>query len=166
MVVLSVCHCRYGTIFVDGLRGEKFFKLLTFYEFFFMLSTVPLPRGDAHFWLTYHSHPPPPDLDPDPHQDFELHPDPDPHQNSADPQPWAQLSKDCCLIYKYVLVNKLAFFLNAHCLIFSHNQPFRLGGGVHMAGGDAQGGGGGMHVHPVHPPWVRPCRYRTFLTYT
>jgi hypothetical protein len=18
-------------------------------------------------------------------------------------------------------------------------------------------GGGGMHVHPVHPPWVRPC---------
>jgi hypothetical protein len=23
--------------------------------------------------------------------------------------------------------------------------------------GDAQGGEGGMHVHPVHPPWVRPC---------
>ena len=42
--------------------------------------------------------PPPPDLDldPDPNQDFEL--DPDPHQNNADPQPWAQLSKDCCLI--------------------------------------------------------------------
>ena len=51
---------------------------------------------------------PPPDLDldpdPDPHQDFELDPDPapDPHQNNADPQPWAQLSKDCCLIYNYV----------------------------------------------------------------
>ncbi len=40
-------------------------------------------------------------------------------------------------------VNKLAFFLVAHCLIFSLNQPFRLGrGGMHMAGGgDAQGGG-------------------------
>ncbi len=48
--------------------------------------------------------PPPPDLDPDPHQDFEQDPDPssDPHQNNADPQPWAQLSKDCCLIYNYV----------------------------------------------------------------
>jgi hypothetical protein len=34
------------------------------------------------------------DLDPDPHQDFELDPAPDPHQNNADPQPWAQLSKD------------------------------------------------------------------------
>jgi hypothetical protein len=48
---------------------------------------------------------PPPDLDPDPHQDFELDPDPspDPHQNNSDPQPWAQLSKDCCLIiYNYV----------------------------------------------------------------
>jgi hypothetical protein len=44
--------------------------------------------------------PPPPDLDPDPHQDFE--PDPDPHQNNADPQLWAQLSKDCGLIYNYV----------------------------------------------------------------
>ncbi len=42
--------------------------------------------------------------DPDPHQDFELDPDPapNPHQNNADPQPWAQLSKDCCLIYNYV----------------------------------------------------------------
>jgi hypothetical protein len=29
---------------------------------------------------------------------------------------------------------------------------------MHMGrGGDAQGGGGGMHVHPVHPPWVRHC---------
>jgi hypothetical protein len=27
-------------------------------------------------------------------------------------------------------------------------------------GGDAQGGGGGMHVHPVHPPWVRPWQQR------
>ncbi len=48
----------------------------------------------------------PPDLDQDsdPHQDFELDLDPalDPHQNNADPKPWAQLSKDCCLIYNYV----------------------------------------------------------------
>jgi hypothetical protein len=30
------------------------------------------------------------------------------------------------------------------------------GGGMHMAeGGGCPGGGGGMHVHPVHPPWVR-----------
>ncbi len=50
-------------------------------------------------------------------------------------------------------VNKLAFFLIAHCLIFSHNQPFRLGRG----GGCTWPGGGGMHVHPVHPPWVRHC---------
>jgi hypothetical protein len=49
--------------------------------------------GGAHFWLSFHPSPPP-----------------DPHQNNADPQPWAQLSKDCCLIYNYVLVNKLAFF--------------------------------------------------------
>jgi hypothetical protein len=27
---------------------------------------------------------------------------------------------------------------------------------MHMAGGGCTGGGGGMHVHPVHPPWVRP----------
>jgi hypothetical protein len=47
----------------------------------------------------------------------------------------------------------------------SHNQPFRLGrGGMHMArGGDAQGGGGGMHVHPVHPPWVRPWLFYSFF---
>jgi hypothetical protein len=44
--------------------------------------------------------PPGPDLDPDPHQDFELDLDPalDPIQNNADPQPWAQLSKGCCLL--------------------------------------------------------------------
>ncbi len=48
------------------------------------------------------SPPPDLDLDPDPHQEFELYPDLDPHQNIADPQPWAQLSKDCCLIYNYV----------------------------------------------------------------
>jgi hypothetical protein len=65
-----------------------------------------------------HPLPPPPpdlDLDPDPHQDFELDPDPAPHQNNADPQPWAQLSKDCCLIYNYVKVNtkeiKRLFFI-------------------------------------------------------
>jgi hypothetical protein len=57
-------------------------------------------------------------------------------------------------------VNKLAFFLVAHCLIFSHNQPFRLGGGGCTwpeGGGMHKGGGGGMYVHPVHPPWVRHC---------
>ncbi len=27
---------------------------------------------------------------------------PDPHQNNADLQPWAQLSKDCCLTSNYV----------------------------------------------------------------
>jgi hypothetical protein len=27
---------------------------------------------------------------------------------------------------------------------------------MHMAGGGCTGGGG-MHVNPVHPPWVRPC---------
>jgi hypothetical protein len=48
---------------------------------------------------------PPQDLDPDPDQDFALDPAPDPHQNNADPQPWAQLSKDCCRIYNYVQVN-------------------------------------------------------------
>ncbi len=25
-------------------------------------------------------------------------------------------------------------------------------------GGGCTGGEGGMHVHPVHPPWVRPCQ--------
>jgi hypothetical protein len=30
---------------------------------------------------------------------------------------------------------------------------------MHMAeGGGCTGGGGGMHVHPVHPPWVRHWR--------
>jgi hypothetical protein len=29
-------------------------------------------------------------------------------------------------------------------------------GGMHMARGGRTGGGGGMHVHPAHPPWVRP----------
>jgi hypothetical protein len=27
---------------------------------------------------------------------------------------------------------------------------------MHMAEGGMHRGGGGMHVHPVHPPWVRP----------
>ncbi len=39
------------------------------------------------------------------------------------------------------------FFLVAHCLIFSQAGE----GGMHMAGR-------GMHVHPVHPPWVRHWR--------
>jgi hypothetical protein len=34
---------------------------------------------------------------------------------------------------------------------------------MHLAeGGDAQGGGG-LHVHPVHPPWVRHCSYFNML---
>ncbi len=58
--------------------------------------TYDFARGDAHFWLTYPLPPTDLDLDPDPDQDFELDPDPapDPHQNNADPQPWAQLSKE------------------------------------------------------------------------
>jgi hypothetical protein len=60
-----------------------------------------LPGGMHIFgWPTPHPPHPHLDPDPDPHQDFEL--DPDPHQINADPQPWAQLSKDCCLIYNYV----------------------------------------------------------------
>jgi hypothetical protein len=93
-------------------------------------------QGGCTFLAGLPPPPPPPDLepDPDPHQDFDL--DPDPHQKNADLQPWAQLSKDCCLIYN--------FFLVARCLIFSHNQPFRLGrgggctwqeGGMHRGGG-------------------------------
>jgi hypothetical protein len=27
---------------------------------------------------------------------------------------------------------------------------------MHRGEGGCTGGGGGMHVHPVHPPWVRP----------
>jgi hypothetical protein len=48
----------------------------------------------------------------------------------------------------------LHFFLVAHCLIFSHNQPVRLGGGdAHgRGGGGVHRKGGGMHLHPVHPP--------------
>jgi hypothetical protein len=30
-------------------------------------------------------------------------------------------------------------------------------GGMHRGEGGCTGGEGGMHVHPVHPPWVRPC---------
>ncbi len=63
------------------------------------ISNFFIEQKCTQFWLIY---PLPPDLDPDPdpHQGFEL--DPDPHQNNADPQPWAQLSKDYCLIYNYV----------------------------------------------------------------
>jgi hypothetical protein len=52
-------------------------------------------------------------------------------------------------------VNKLAFFLVAHCLIFSHNQPFRLGrGGMHMAGGGGmhRGGRGDARATPLGTP--------------
>ncbi len=31
------------------------------------------------------------------------------------------------------------------------------GGDAHGQGGGCTGGEGGMHVHPVHPPWVRHC---------
>jgi hypothetical protein len=42
MIVLPVCHYRYGTIFGDVpvLRGEKFIELLTFYEILFMLKVL------------------------------------------------------------------------------------------------------------------------------
>ncbi len=33
------------------------------------------------------------------------------------------------------------------------------GGDAHGQEGGCTGGGGGMHVHPVHPPWVRPWVY-------
>jgi hypothetical protein len=53
-------------------------------------------------------------------------------------------------------VNKLAFFSCCPLPHLSNNQPFRLGrGDAHGRGGGCTGGGGGMHVHPVHPPWVR-----------
>jgi hypothetical protein len=84
--VLAAC-LQISTVFYKRGRGRGVPRIL--------------PGGDAHFWLTYPLPPPGSGSDPDPHQDFELDPDPapDPHQNNADPQPWAQLSKDCCLIY-------------------------------------------------------------------
>ncbi len=51
------------------------------------------------------------------------------------------------------------FFLVAHCLIFSHNQPFRLGrgGDAHgRGGGDAQGGEGGCTCILCIPPGYAP----------
>ncbi len=65
-----------------------------------ILPGAPWQKGGMHIFGWHTPFPP----DPDPHQDFELDPDPalDPHQNNVDPQPWAQLSKDCCLIYNYV----------------------------------------------------------------
>jgi len=58
-------------------------------------------QGGCTFLADLHP-PPPPGSGSGSGEDFELDPDPDPHQNNADPQPWAQLSKDCCLIYNYV----------------------------------------------------------------
>ncbi len=55
-------------------------------------------QGGCTFLADLPLPPPPPDLDVDP----------DPHQNNADPQPWAQLSKDCCLIYNYMGRTKYA----------------------------------------------------------
>ncbi len=58
------------------------------------------------------------------------------------------------------LLSNLQLCLGKHCLIFSHNQPFRLGtgGDAHGRGGMHRGGGGGgMHVHPVHPPGCAPA---------
>ncbi len=48
------------------------------------------------------------------------------------------------------------FFLVAHCLIFSHNQPFRLGGRCTWPGGDAQGGEGGCTCILCIPPGYAP----------
>jgi hypothetical protein len=51
----------------------------------------------------------------------------------------------------------LNFFLVAHYLIFSHNQPFRLGrGGCTWPGGDAQGGKGGCTCILCIPPGYAP----------
>ncbi len=47
---------------------------------------------------------------------------------------------------------RLHFFLVAHCHIFSHNQPFWLGGDAHGRGGDAQGGEGGCTCILCIPP--------------
>ncbi len=61
-------------------------------------------------------------------------------------------------VYQVAGKQTCIFFLlpSAHCLIFSHNQISGWGGGdAHGQGGGCTGGGGGMHVHPVHPPWVR-----------
>ncbi len=119
-------------------------------------------------------------LAPDPHQDFELDPDPDPHQNNADPQPWAVL-----LIYftRTVLISacsileiKRLFFIyndtrqknyqiagKQTCIFFllPTASSFLLTslsgwGGCTWPGGGMHRGVGGMHVHPAHPPWVRP----------
>ncbi len=56
--------------------------------------------GSTSQKVTVPTVPVPQHWDPDQHKDFEL--DPDLHQNNADPQPWSQLSKDCCIIYNYV----------------------------------------------------------------
>ncbi len=51
------------------------------------------------------------------------------------------------------LTQKWRKYFDFICLIFSHNQPFRLGrGGCTWPGGGDARRGGGMHVHPVHPP--------------
>ncbi len=79
--------------------------------------------------------PPPPDLDLDPHQDFELDPDPD---------PWLHCQNDTRQKSIKSQVKKLAFFLVAHCLIFSHDHLSGWGGGdAHGRGGMHRGGGGG-----------------------
>jgi hypothetical protein len=62
----------------------------------------------------------------------------------------------CCSAKKSCDV---AFFLVAHYLIFSHNQPFRLGrGGCTWQGGDAQGGLGGCTCILCIPPGYATAR--------
>jgi hypothetical protein len=80
-----------------------------------------------------------------PHQDFELDQDlaPDPHQNNADPQPWAQLSKDCCLIYNYVWVNTKEQQAEEKCcylcfLMYDRQVQQHQDGQAHQGGQDQQ----------------------------
>jgi len=72
-----------------------------------------------------------------------------------------EISLPPCMRQKIIMsqVNKLAFFLLiAHCLVFSHNQPFRLGrgGDAHGRGGMHRGGEGGCTCILCIPPGYAP----------
>jgi hypothetical protein len=84
--------------------------------------------------------------------------DPDPHQNNADPQPWAQLSKDCCLIYNYLCLGKQTciFFLLPTASSFLITSLSHAHGDAHGRGGDAQGGEGGCTCILCFPPGYAP----------
>ncbi len=59
---------------------------------------------------------------------------------------------------------KLHLILVAHCLIFSNNQPFRLGWGMHMAGeGGSKGGEGGCTCILCFPPGYAPVSTNKFF---